>query len=156
MKNKIEIEYIEDTKFIRHEFQIEYFDQPFTVYIFTKENGEINEFKMYDDNDFEDNDTTNDYTNAYLATTMPLDHNSYTDNEFLRYETVYQSPSPVALTLVDSQNATAIVEGYDLRLVVFHEIAHAIEQEIELLQRRALIRADDEAFLQALLQLDSI
>ena len=56
MKNKIEIEYIEDTKFIRHEFQIEYFDQPFTVYIFTKENGEIHEFKMYDENDFEDND----------------------------------------------------------------------------------------------------
>ena len=56
MKNKIEIEYIEDTKFIRHEFQIEYFDQPFTVYIFTKENGEIHEFKMYDENDVEDND----------------------------------------------------------------------------------------------------
>lgn len=56
MKNKIEIEYIEDTKFIRHEFQIEYFDQPFTVYIFTKENGEIHEFKMYDENDLEDND----------------------------------------------------------------------------------------------------
>ena len=56
MKNKIEIEYIEDTKFIRHEFQIEYFDQPFTVYVFTKENGEIHEFKMYDENDFEDND----------------------------------------------------------------------------------------------------
>ena len=56
MKNKIEIEYIEDTKFIRHEFQIEYFDKPFTVYIFTKENGEIHEFKMYDENDFEDND----------------------------------------------------------------------------------------------------
>ena len=56
MKNKIEIEYIADTKFIRHEFQIEYFDQPFTVYIFTKENGEIHEFKMYDENDFEDND----------------------------------------------------------------------------------------------------
>ena len=56
MKNKIEIEYIEDTKFIRHEFQIEYFDQPFTVYVFTKENGEIHEFKMYDENDCEDND----------------------------------------------------------------------------------------------------
>ena len=56
MKNKIEIEYIDDTKLIRHEFQIEYFDQPFTVYIFTKENGEIHEFKMYDENDVEDND----------------------------------------------------------------------------------------------------
>ena len=48
MKNKIEIEYIDDTKLIRHQFHITYFDQPFTIYVFTKENGEIHEFKMYD------------------------------------------------------------------------------------------------------------
>ena len=56
MKNKIEIEYIDDTKLIRHQFHITYFDQPFTIYVFTKENGEIHEFKMYDENDVEDND----------------------------------------------------------------------------------------------------
>jgi hypothetical protein len=56
MKNKIDIEYIDDTKLIRHQFQITYFDQPFTIYVFTKENGEIHEFKMYDENDVEDND----------------------------------------------------------------------------------------------------
>ena len=56
MKNKIDIEYIDDTKLIRHQFHITYFDQPFTIYVFTKENGEIHEFKMYDENDVEDND----------------------------------------------------------------------------------------------------
>ena len=56
MKNKIEIEYIDDTTLIRHQFQINYFDQSFTIYLFTKENGEIYEFKMYDENDCEDND----------------------------------------------------------------------------------------------------
>lgn len=56
MKNKIEIEYIDDTKLIRHQFHITYFDQPFTIYVFTKENGEIHEFKMYDENDVEDDD----------------------------------------------------------------------------------------------------
>ncbi len=41
MKNNIEIEYIDDTKLVRHQFQINYFDRPYTVYVLTKENGEI-------------------------------------------------------------------------------------------------------------------
>ena len=56
MKNNIEIEYIDDTKLVRHQFQINYFDRPYTVYVLTKENGEIHEFKMYNENDCEDND----------------------------------------------------------------------------------------------------
>lgn len=56
MKNNIDIEYIDDTKLVRHQFQITYFDQPYTVYVFTEENGEIHEFKMYDENDVEHND----------------------------------------------------------------------------------------------------
>ena len=62
----------------------------------------------YTINDLEDGDTTNDYTNIYVADAMLFMDNSNTTNPYVNYETIEQERE-----LVDIGSAADVITSYD-------------------------------------------